>query len=416
MEHTKFNLNFRKRINTRRQLFLIFMFIAFYGVALGIWENYKSGWLNEHGFSISNLSLIISGGLLAAAALSMAIALVFKTLSTKKIIAICSSIKLLSMIALACFFKQNVANALVFVVFMIDTICGQLVVFSIYPLMAASVQNNKLYGKRKLLDWFMNDVGLVIAMCIFAIMPKSSLFKYNLLLIISIAFVAVSVVLAYMFEEPPVEKSKVNLKRIFCDKITTIYVWGYAFIGTISYNIVLGMQALMLQTLAGLSITNVSIFLLVASLCGDVVGYISLVKFSAKHGNFAIVSKFCLRFAGYVMVAITGNWVVLLVATFLSLLVSRAFSHVTDGPYLNRVGRSEQFIMTNYKLSAEYAGKAVGIVLAATLFKVGIRAVFGVSAALLLVQILVCFWLVQLRKKERVCRRVVCFADKMHKD
>jgi hypothetical protein len=159
------------------------MFIAFYGVALGIWENYKSDWLEQHGFSISNLSLIISSGLLVAAALSMAIALVFKTLSTKKIIAVCSSIKLLSMIALACFFEKNISNTLVFVVFMIDTICGQLVVFSIYPLMAASVQNNKLYGKRKLLDWFMNDVGLVIAMCIFTIMPKGS-FRYNLLLII----------------------------------------------------------------------------------------------------------------------------------------------------------------------------------------------------------------------------------------
>lgn len=412
MEQTKFNLNFRKRINTRRQLFLIFMFIAFYGVALGIWENYKSDWLSVHGFSIKNLSLIISAGLLVVSAVSMAMALIFKTVSTKKLIAICSSIKLASMVALTCFFGKNVPNALVFVVFMIDTICGQLVVFSIYPLMAASIQNNKLYGKRKLLDWFMNDVGLVIAMCIFTIMPKGA-FRYNLLLIITIAFTVVSVVLAYMFEEPPVEKAKVNLKRIFCDKITTIFVWGYSFIGTISYNIVLGMQALMLQTLAGLSIAQVSIFLLVASLAGDIVGYISLAKFSAKHGNFAVVAKYCFRFFGYILVTITGNWVILLIATFMSLLVSRSFSHITDGPYLNRVGRSEQFIMTNYKLSAEYAGKAVGIVLAAVLFKVGIRAVFGVSSALLVVQILVSFWLVQLRKKERVCRRNIYFADKI---
>jgi hypothetical protein len=414
MEHTKFNLNFRKRINTRRQLFLIFMFIAFYGVALGIWENYKSDWLEQHGFSISNLSLIISSGLLVAAALSMAIALVFKTLSTKKIIAVCSSIKLLSMIALACFFEKNISNTLVFVVFMIDTICGQLVVFSIYPLMAASVQNNKLYGKRKLLDWFMNDVGLVIAMCIFTIMPKGS-FRYNLLLIISIVFVAVSVVLAYMFEEPPVEKSKVNLKRIFCDKITTLFVWGYTFVGTISYNIVLGMQAIMLQTLAGLSIAQVSIFLLVASLAGDVVGYISLLKFTARHGKSAIILKFCVRCFGYLLVVVTGNWVVLLIATFLSLLVSRSFSHVTDGPYLNRVGRSEQFIMTNYKLSAEYAGKAIGIVLAAELFKSGMRAVFGLSAGLMLIQIAVAFWINHLRQKERVCRRNVYFADKIER-
>lgn len=414
MEHTKFNLNFRKRINTRRQLFLIFMFIAFYGVALGIWENYKSDWLEQHGFSISNLSLIISSGLLVAAALSMAIALVFKTLSTKKIIAVCSSIKLLSMIALACFFEKNISNTLVFVVFMIDTICGQLVVFSIYPLMAASVQNNKLYGKRKLLDWFMNDVGLVIAMCIFTIMPKGS-FRYNLLLIISIVFVAVSVVLAYMFEEPPVEKSKVNLKRIFCDKITTLFVWGYTFVGTISYNIVLGMQAIMLQTLAGLSIAQVSIFLLVASLAGDVVGYISLLKFTARHGKAAIILKFCVRCFGYLLVVATGNWVVLLIATFLSLLVSRSFSHVTDGPYLNRVGRSEQFIMTNYKLAAEYAGKAIGIVLAAELFKSGMRAVFGLSAGLMLIQIAVAFWINHLRQKERVCRRNVYFADKIER-
>lgn len=390
-----------KAKKTRKQIWLIFTFVAIYSLSLGLWENYKSVWLEANGYSISNLSLIISGGILLTALISLGISFFFKGISPRNIIIVCICIKLLSMIALACFFQKNISQVFVFIIFMIDTISGQLVVFSIYPLLSQTAKSNKIYSKRKLIEYLMQDVGLAVVMVVLSLLVKDFL-EYNVILIISAICVFASCIISLFFKQPKIEKSQISFSRIFRDKILNIYVLIFCLFTNISYYLIFGMQALLLKNLAGLSMAQVSIFLLVASLCGDIFGYLALWKLTPKNPYITFTLKFVIRFFLYFLVACTGNSIMLLIAVFVSLLVSRAYENVIDAPYVNRARKQEQFIFTNYSNAIGSLGRAIGIVLSGLLFPMGMQILFGVGVAFMVIQLVSGYYLITLHRKDKV--------------
>lgn len=246
----------------------------------------------------------------------------------------------------------------------------------------------------------MQDVGLAVAMIVLSLLVKDYL-EYNVILIISTICVFASCIISFFFTQPKIEKRQVSFSRIFKDKILNIYVLIFCLFSNLSYYLILGMQALLLKNLAGLSISQVSIFLLVASLCGDVFGYLALWKLTPKNPYITFTLKFGIRFFLYFLVACTGNSIMLLIAVFVSLLVSRAYENVVDAPYVNRVRKQDQFAFTNYRQAFSSIGKAVGIILAGCLFPMGIQVLFGIGVAFMVVQLVSGYYLIVLHRKDK---------------
>ena len=390
---------------SKRQIQLIFGFIITFSLSLGMWEEYKSVWLEANGLSISNLSLIMSGSLFATAVIAVLLSFIFRRLSSRNVIIFCIYCKLLFMIAMIVLYQKNLPDALILVIFFLDAICGNLVVFSIYPLITFHVKNDKVYSKRKLVEYTMKDVSLAIAMIVLSFL-SAKLFKYNLILIISTVFTLVSAIISIFIKKDIKQANKTEVKRLFTDKIVNIYMVGFILIGNIAYSTILGLQALLLKNLGGLTISQVSIFLLVACICGDAFGYLALWKLSPKNEYLTICLKFGVRFLFYFLVAVTGNTIILLISIFVSLLVSRAYENYTDGCYINRIRSEEQFAFTNYRYAVVSIGKAIGIALAGILFEHGVQLLFGIGIIFLAIQIATSMLLIYLRHKEEANKTV----------
>lgn len=381
----------------KRKIKLIFIFLALFSFSIGIWENYKSVWLEINKISIAGSSYIISAGLILTCFISIGIMFLFKNYNLVALIKTSVILRFISLTALCILFQFSI-NWLKIIFFILDAISTNLVIISIYPLLTQTVKNNKAYSHRKLIEYVFADFGILIAGIIISF-SLANFFEYNILVIIAIILTVCSIPLAFMFHSDNSEKS-VNVKRVFKDKITNIYLL-YIFIQQMAYNTALGLQTLLLKNVLGLSMQVVSIFLLVASISGDTFGCIALYKLNFKNDYISYSCKFVLRFIVYILIVITANIYIAIVAIFLSLFVSRAWENVSDGVYINRVAKEDQLFFNNIRYAFNKLGCAIGVLISGALFNYGLRAIFGVSCAIMLISISLAFTLIHMRKKEQ---------------
>lgn len=382
--------------NTKKEIRWIFIFLAVFSFSIGIWENYKSVWLEVNNVSLSNISYIISAGLFITCFISIGIMFVFKKFNMSILVKICLFLRVVAMLVMALTFGRNI-EWLKIVAFLVEAISTNLVIISIYPFITQKLKSGQIYSHRKLIEYLFTDLGILLAGGIIAF-KLADFFEYNVLAIVSLALTVASIPFAFKFKSDNSEK-QINLKLIFKDKINNLYLLYY-FIQYIAYNTALGMLALLLKNLLGLSINFVSIFIIVASISGDLFGYLALYKLKFKNDYVNYACKFVLRLVLYALIAITGNVYVAIVGIFISLLVSRSWENVSDGVYINRIDKENQLAYANIRYGIGKCGMAIGVLISGALFPYGIQAVFGASCAIMVLSISLAFYLIYLRKKE----------------
>lgn len=384
-------------VNNDKHIRYIFIFLGIFSFAMGIWENYKSVWLEVNDVNIANISYILAGSLVITCFIAVICASFFKKITTLTLIKFFVFLKILAMIGLAlCFNTHN--NALIIACFGLDSVSGNMIVFSIYPLITQTVKNVKIYSKRKLLEYTCLDVGMIIAGGILSVSLARN-FEYNILLIASIVFTAAAIPMLFLIKNIHSEKS-FSFKRIFKDKIVNIYQ-VYHFVTQIAFSSALGMMALLLKNILGLSINWVTIFIVVSSISGDIFGYLALWKLQPKNDYITFSIKFWMRFFVYLLIVITGNTYVALVAIFLSLFVSRAYENVSDGVYINRINCEDQLGFANIRYAIGRFGMAIGTFICGAMFNFGLRAIFAVSCGFWIIANSLGFYLIHLRNKEK---------------
>ncbi len=302
------------------------------------------------------------------------------------------------MFVLCFLFKSNSEN-LIIILFILDAVFGNLIVLSIYLLLTKIVKNEKMYSKKKLLEYTVTDLGLLISFFIIGI-SLANAFQYNILLIISTALVTVSAIISLFFKSPKTEE-KFNFKQVIKDKILNIYLIYITFANT-AYASALGMMALLLKNVIGLTVLQTSIFILFTSIAGDLFGYLALYKLTPKNDYLTFFFKFGIRFIGYFLIAITANKYVALVAIIISLLVSRAYENKTDGIYVNRLQQNNMLGFTTIKYGLGKLGTTLGVFVCASLFDYGLGAIFTASCVFMVFQLSFGYYAIYLRKKEEI--------------
>ncbi len=364
--------------------------------SIGIWENYKTVWLEINKINISNISLIVSASLFVTCFISIGLILIFKKFNMLLLIRISLIIRAVSFLSMIISFNHPIGWIKI-LSFFLETISINLIILSIYPLITQKLKSSKIYSHRKLIEYLCTDIGILIAGGIIAF-KLAGFFEYNILAIAALIFTIACIPITFLFKSDNSEKN-IKFKAIFKDKIANIYL-VYYFIQNIAYNIALGLMTLLLKNLLGLPINYISIFLLASYILGDVFGYLALYKLNFKKDYISYSCKFVLRLVLYVLIAITGNFYVAIVGIFLSLFVSRAWENVSDGVYINRINKENQLAFANIRYGIGKLGMAIGILISGQLFKFGIRAIFACSSAVMVVSISLAFYLMYLRKKE----------------
>ena len=141
--------------------------------------------------------------------------------------------------------------------------------------------------------------------------------------------------------------------------------------------------------------------MLIVGLASDIIGILALRYFTPKNDYITMAIKFGIRFLGYVLAFISNSFIMILVAITWSKLISTAYENKTDGVYINRIPTKYQLFFTDIRYVVGMLGESVGLLFAGITFEMGIRYTLGLSALFMIIQILMAYMLIYMRRREK---------------
>ena len=382
----------------------ILVMLAFFSISKGLWENFRQLWLQDNNLDVTQISQILS---IASLCCVIALIVFSKKLSLNKIKSVLSfsifmkALRLLVLYILNHSGQTAIINGLV----ILDTIFEKIIIISIYPFIVTIKKDDKLYSKRKLVEYLFSDIGVLVGGVAIGRTLGNFLISYNICLLISIIFLLMAFITILNIKKPVIQKKSIELKEtlkyISKDKIVKIYVLDY-LIGNIAMNTGLGLKMLMLTNILKFSDSTATKYLLLVGLLADLIGIIVLKYLTGKNDYISISIKFGIRFLLYSLVFLTNNLVVCFVAITWSILIQTAYENITDAPYINRVDNEYQMLFTNIRYIVGLIGTSIGLYFAGVTYNMGIRYMLGLSAFFMIFQISIAYYAIYLRKKESI--------------
>ena len=382
----------------------ILVMLAFFSISKGLWENFRQLWLQDNNLDVTQISQILS---IASLCCVIALIVFSKKLSLNKIKSVLSFSIFMKALCLLVLYILNhsgqtaIINGLV----ILDTIFEKIIIISIYPFIVTIKKDDKLYSKRKLVEYLFSDIGVLVGGVAIGRTLGNFLISYNICLLISIIFLLMAFITILNIKKPVIQKKSIelkeNLKYISKDKIVKIYVLDY-LIGNIAMNTGLGLKMLMLTNILKFSDSTATKYLLLVGLLADLIGIIVLKYLTGKNDYISISIKFGIRFLLYSLVFLTNNLVVCFVAITWSILIQTAYENITDAPYINRVDNEYQMLFTNIRYIVGLIGTSIGLYFAGVTYNMGIRYMLGLSAFFMIFQISIAYYAIYLRKKESI--------------
>ena len=388
-----------KKIKGENQILIM---LAFFSISMGLWENFRGLWLQDNKFTITNISNIISIGTLISVLGIMFVGKNIKLEKLKGFVSISLIIKFLNLIMLLSLNNKGNTSLINFSI-ILDVVTGYLVTTSIYPLITTIIKNNTVYSKRRLTEYLFRDIGILVGGLLIGKNIIGVLINYNMCLLVSIIFLAISVIVMFNMSACKEVKSeaseKVQILKYISQRKTQVIYALYNFIGSMAMMTALGLKMLTLTNYFEFTDNQATNYLLVVGLLADLVGILALKFLTPKNDYITVTIKFGIRFIGYTIAFLSNNIIITLIAITWSILISTAYENICDGYYINEVDNKYQLALTNFRYIVRYLGEAAGIFLCGMMYEIGLRYMFGLSAFFMIFQIGLAYYLIYLRKK-----------------
>ena len=390
-----------KKIKGENQILIM---LAFFSISMGLWENFRQLWLQDNNFTITNISNIIGIGTLISVLGIMFVEKNIKLEKLKGFVSLALIIKFLNLIMLLSL-KNKGNTSLINFSIILDVVTGYLVTTSIYPLITTIIKNNTIYSKRKLTEYLFGDIGILVGGLLIGKNIIGVLIDYNMCLLISIIFLAISVIAMFNMSACKEVKSeaseKVQILKYIAKRKTQVIYAIYTFIESMAMMTALGLKMLTLTNYFEFTDNQATNYLLVIGLLADLVGILALKFLTPKNDYITVTIKFGIRFIGYTIAFLSNNIIITLIAITWSILISTAYENICDGYYINEVDNKYQLALTNFRYIVRYLGEAAGIFLCGIMYEIGLRYMFGLSAFFMIFQIGLAYYLIYLRKNKK---------------
>lgn len=380
----------------------ILIMLAFFSISIGLWGNFRQLWLQDNNFSVTQISNIISIGTFISV---IGIALIGKYVTLnklKKTLTSILTIKFINMLALY-FLNGTNKTELIKLAIMIDIVMEYIIITSIYPLITTIVKSDTIYSKRKLTEYLFRDIGILFGGIFIGKSIAGILVNYNICLIISNVFLLISIFTMLNIKINKIEeKHSVKnsmVKYILKSKIMPLYLLDM-FVGTTAMSTALGLKMLTLTNYFAFSDSIATNYLLIVGLIADGIGILALKYLTPKNDYLTITIKFGIRFIWYVVVFISNNLIITLIAITWSLLISTAYENICDGVYINRVENNYQLSFANIRYIIKFLGEAIGVFFCGIMYEIGLKYMLGLSAIFMIFQIGLAYYLIHLRRVE----------------
>ncbi len=380
----------------------ILIMLAFFSISIGLWGNFRQLWLQDNNFSVTQISNIISIGTFISV---IGIALIGRYVTLNKLKKTLTFILLIKFINMLVLYYLNGTTQIILIKLsiVIDIIMEYIIITSIYPLITTIVKSDTIYSKRKLTEYLFRDIGILLGGIFIGKSIAGILVNYNVCLIISNIFLAISIItmmnirINYIEEQ---QKKKSMLRYILKSKILLLYLIDM-FVGTIAMSTALGLKMLTLTNYFDFSDSIATNYLLIVGLIADGIGILALKYLTPKNDYLTITIKFGIRFMGYTIAFISNNLIIILIAITWSLLISTAYENICDGVYINRVANDYQLSFANIRYIMRFLGEAIGIFFCGIMYEMGLKYMFGLSAIFMIFQIGLAYYLIHLRRLEK---------------
>lgn len=382
----------------------ILVMLAFYAISIGIWNNFKQLWLQDNNLNVAEISQILSVSGLFCVIFLLFFSKKITLNKIKKIITVTLFLKIINLILL--FFLNHTGITIGINLFIIlDNILEKVIVISIYPFIVTIKKDDKLYSKRKLVEYLFSDIGILIGGVLIGKTIVNIVVNYNFCLLISILFLILAFITITHIRQPNVKETKIEIKKtishIWKDKIIRMYLLDY-FVANIAMAIGLGLKMLMLTNVLKFTDAGATNYLLLIGLLADLIGIIALKYLTPKNDYITITIKFGIRLLLYFIAFRSNNLEICFIAMTWSILISTAYENITDGVYINRVANEMQLVFTDYRYIIGIIGTSIGLYFAGLAYQIGIPFMLGLSAFVMIFQIGIAYYLIYQRKKERL--------------
>lgn len=380
----------------------ILIMLAFFSISIGLWGNFRQLWLQDNNFSATQISNIISIGTFISV---IGIALIGKYVTLNKLKKTLTSILIIKFINMLALYFLNGTNKIeqIKLAIMIDIVMEYIIITSIYPLITTIVKSDTIYSKRKLTEYLFRDIGILLGGIFIGKSVAGILVNYNICLIISNVFLLISIFTMLNIKINKIEeKHSVKnsmVKYILKSKIMSLYLLDM-FVGKTAMSTALGLKMLTLTNYFAFSDSIATNYLLIVGLIADGIGILALKYLTPKNDYLTITIKFGIRFIWYVVVFISNNLIITLIAITWSLLISTAYENICDGVYINRVENNYQLSFANMRYIIRFLGEAIGVFFCGIMYEIGLKYMLGLSAIFMIFQIGLAYYLIHLRRVE----------------
>jgi len=190
----------------------ILMMLAFFSVSKGLWENFKQLWLQDNNLDVTQISQILS---MASLCCVIALIIFSQKLSLDKIKGVLTFSFLSKAICLLLLYLSNHTGQTNIINFLVtfDIIFEMIIIISIYPFIVTIKKDDKLYSKRKLVEYLFSDIGILIGGIFIGKTIGNILVNYNFCLLISIVFLIFAFVTILNIKVEKVEAKQISLKE-----------------------------------------------------------------------------------------------------------------------------------------------------------------------------------------------------------
>lgn len=377
--------------------------LAFFSISVGLWGNFRQLWLQDNNFAVTNISNILSIGTFISCVIIALIGKYVKLDKLKNMLVIVLIVKLINMIWLYTL-NHTMYIQLINLSIIIDIVTEYIIITSIYPLITTIVKTETIYSKRRLTEYLFRDIGILFGGIFIGKSIGGLVVNYNICLLIANIFLLFSFTVLLNIKVNNSTNNKhedISLKNIFKDKILNLFSL-YVLIGTIAMSTALGLKMLTLTNYFKFSDNVATNYLLIVGLLADIFGIIALKYLTPKNDYITITIKFGIRFFAYVIAFISNNIVISLIAITWSIFISTSYENICDAVYINRLENKYQLSFSNICHIIRFLGEAIGVYLCGLMYEIGLKYMLGLSSLLMIFQISLAYYLIYLRKREKI--------------
>jgi len=396
----------RPKSQNSRLAHRILVMLAFFSISAGLWANFRQLWLEENGYLATEVSTLTSIATFLSVGGILLVGWKLKPSALKTFMTGTLALRLVNS-AVQLGLGGTGQTVLINLCTIIEIFTGYMIVASVYPLLTTVMKSNKIYSKRKLVEYLFRDVGVLIGGLMIGQSMAGLGVDYDVCLVVSMVFLALAMFVMFRIKVKSTEVSsraqQSAVKYVLKNRLQTFYML-YAFLSSTSFATALGLKMLIMTNLLEFSASTATNYLLIAGLVGDVLGMIALRYFTPKNDYITITLKFGIRLGAYVIAVLADDPFIFLLAFTWAMLSETAYEDVSDGCYINLVDNRHQLGYNTLKHVMNYLGEATGVLFCGWMYNFGLGAILSCAAIIMVFQMGIAYYLIYLRHRRRRLR------------